>query len=338
LKIYPISKSISMASKSCNINCPGYSVIDLELNSVLYSSITVGILDELCCELLLGQDFKKQHKSLTIEYGGVRPELKINNLKNKYCALSAAKVDEYSLFPNLPQGHKPIATKSRKFSYEDKEFIKEKISEMISETVIEESSSPWRAQVVVVKDKSKLHKKRLCIDYSQTINLYTELDAYPLPRIDEMINNLAQYSVYSTFDLKSAYHQVAIKESDKKFTAFEANGRLYQFRRIPFGVTNGVAVFQRAMDKLVEEENLNDTFPYLDNITIAGHTKEEHDKNVKIFLEIVHKRNITLNESKTISSVSAINVLGYLVGNGVIKPDMDRLQPLQEYPPPVNKK
>ena len=82
-----------------------------------------------------------------------------------------------------------------------------------------------------------------------------------------MVNNLAIYKVYSTFDLKSAYHQVPIKETDQKYTGFEANGRLYNFRRIPFGVTIGVAVFQRAMDRFVEEEELKDTFPYLDNIT-----------------------------------------------------------------------
>lgn len=82
------------------------------------------------------------------------------------------------------------------------------------------------AQVVVSKDPSNSHRKRLCVDYSQTINQYTKLDAYPLPKIDEMVNNLAQYKVFSTFDLKSAYYQVPIQESDRKFTGFEANGRL----------------------------------------------------------------------------------------------------------------
>ena len=99
-----------------------------------------------------------------------------------------------------------------------------------------------------------------------------------------MINNLAHYRVFSTFDLKSAYHQIPIKETDKHYTAFEANGNLYQFCRIPFGVTNGVAVFQRLMDKLVTDECLKDTFPYLDDITVAGRTQEEHDANVKDFM------------------------------------------------------
>ena len=67
-----------------------------------------------------------------------------------------------------------------------------------------------------------------------------------------------------------------IKESDRKYTGVEANGRLYKFCRIPFGVTNGVAVFQRAMDKMVDEEGLKDTFRYLDNITVAGRNKHRN--------------------------------------------------------------
>ena len=111
-------------------------------------------------------------------------------------------------------------------------------------------------------DPEKNHKKKLCIDYSQTVNLFTRLDAYPLPRIDEIVNNLDKYKIFSTFDLRIAYHQISIIDEDKKVTAFEANGRLYQFQRLPLGVTNGVSMFQRCMDQFIEEEKLLDTFPY----------------------------------------------------------------------------
>ncbi|XP_041366948.1 uncharacterized protein LOC121381669 [Gigantopelta aegis] len=140
-----------------------------------------------------------------------------------------------------------------------------------------------------------------------------------------MINKLANYRVFTRFDLKSAYHQIPIKASDKKYTGFEANGKLYQFCRIPFGVTNGVAVFQRQMDKLVVEEGLKDTFPYLDDITIAGRNQSEHDINLKAFLDMVERRKLTLNDSKSIISTRAIKILGYLIEEGPIKPDPERL-------------
>jgi hypothetical protein len=90
------------------------------------------------------------------------------------------------------------------------------------------------------------------------------------------------------------------------------------------------------MDAIVEEEKLEDTFPYLDNVTIAGHNQAEHDKNVNRFLSAVKSRNLSLNDSKTIKSVTSINVLGYNVGSGSVKPDTERLRPLQEFPPPTN--
>ena len=191
-------------------------------------------------------------------------------------------------------------------------------------------------QVLVVKDPLERHKKRMCVDYSQTINLFTELDAYPLPRIDDIVNKLSQYKVFSTYDLKSAYHQIPIKESEKKYTAFEGDGELYEFNVIPFGVTNGVPVFQRSIGKIVDEENLSDTYPYLDNVTVAGVNQEDHDKNDRAFREMVERRNITLNESKTVQSVSVINILGYQVSYGNISPDPERLRPLKEFPPPMN--
>ena len=175
---------------------------------------------------------------ITIELHGPQSDLIVSNSPS--CALAAASVDELSLFANVNPESKPIATKSRRFSFSDKTFIAEEISRLRSENIIEHSTSPWRAQVVVVKSPSNPEKKRLCADYSQTVNQYTEVDAHPLPRIDDMINNLAKYRVFSTFDLKNAYHQLPICDSDKKYTGFEANGKLYQFCRIPFSVTNGV--------------------------------------------------------------------------------------------------
>ena len=88
------------------------------------------------------------------------------------------------------------------------------------------------------------------------------------------------------------------------------------------------------MDNFVEEEKLNDTFPYLDNITVAGRDQKEHDINVQAFHEAIKRRKLTLNEDKPIEGRTSISLLGYRVGNGVIAPDEERLRPLQDFPPP----
>ena len=142
-------------------------------------------------------------------------------------------------------------------------------------------------------------------------------------------------TVFSTFDLKWTYHQVPLQQTKKKFMAFEANEKVYQYHRISFDVTNWIAVFQQEMDKLIQEQTLKDTFSYLDNISVAGRNQEKYDWNVKRFLTVVKAKNLTLNETQTESSVPALNILCHWVGNGITKPDPERLGPLQRLPMPT---
>ena len=178
----------------------------------------------------------------------------------------------------------------------------------------------------------------MVVDYSQTINRYSYLDAYPLPRIDDQINRIVQHSVFSTVDLKSAYHQIPLLKEDRSFTAFEAHGKLYQFCRLPFGVTNGVSFFQRTIDAVIESYNLKGCLAYLDNITIFGKNQTEHDANLEAFFDVAKKLNLTFNHQKSIFSAKEINILGYLVSNGSIKPDPARFEPLMNLPVPQTKR
>ena len=300
-----------MASTAMTIKSTGFCLVHVDVGRTHYPSIRFNVFESLCSDLILGLDFQSLHKNLVIKFGGESPDLVVGG--EQHCLLMAAKTTKDSLFSNLHKNASPIATRSRRYNQEDRNFIQSNIDEPLQDGIIRPSSSPWRAQVIIARDEFDRHKRRMCIDYSQTINIYTDLDAYPLPRIDDMVNELAKYSIFSTFDLKSAYHQIAIQDSESKYTAFEANGKLYEFTRIPFGVKNGVAAFQRVITEFVETEKLKDAFPYLDNITVAGKTQEEHDHNVKLFLDAINRNNFTLNESKTISSVNSINILGYVV-------------------------
>ena len=323
---------INIRAKS---KCCKYTLKYLQCG-VKYNNVELGVFKNLCTEVLLGKDFLQKHKLVTFQFQPTGDELIINCSGENLCALSEAKIECPSIFSNLHPGCKPIATKSRRYNSSHQKFIKEETNRWLSEKICRPSQSPWRAQVLVVTNHEG--KRRLCIDYSQTINLFTELDAYPIPRIDDMINTLAQYSFFTTYDLASAYHQIPIPECDKKFTAFEAGGKLLEFHRIPYGVMNGGPVFQRNMDNIVREDNLKDTYPYMDNITIGGHSEEHLKINVDAFLKALEKRNLTLNDSKTVSNVSQLNILGYCVGKGSVKPDPDRLKVLLEFPPPTTPK
>ncbi|NRB15973.1 MAG: DDE-type integrase/transposase/recombinase [Rhizobiales bacterium] len=324
LKVFPAHDRISMASKSLTTEVTGYCIVTLKVKDEEYDNFKFLILPNLCTNLILGLDFLCLHESITLKYGGSQPPLTV-------CGLSTLKVNPPSLFSNLTPNCIPVRDRSRHYSQEDREFIKNEVERLLKEEIIEESKSPWRAQVVVVK---KAEKKRLAIDYSQTINLYTQLDAYPLPRIPDMVNEIAKYRVFSTIDLKSAYHQLPINPEDKPYTAFEANGRLYQFLRMPFGVTNGVSAFQRAMDYMVDKYSLKATYPYLDNVTICGKDQADHDLNLARFREAASQLNLTYNQGKCTFNTSKLSILGCVIENGELRPDPERMRPLMQLPPP----
>lgn len=327
LAIEPENGSVSMASTALSAKITGTCTTNLEFQNHKYANICLSILPGLCADLILGLDFQAQHESITFQYGGDQPPLSV-------CGFSTLNMDPAEPFANLTEDCRPIASKSRHYSKDDLKFIDGEVERLLKEGIIEPSNSPWRAQVVVTKDDN--HKKRLAIDYSQTINRFTQLDAFPLPRINDLVNDIAQYRVFSTIDLRSAYHQVPLKE--EHYTAFEARNNLYQFTRLPFGVTNGVACFQREMMKFVEQNNLNAVFPYLDNITICGKDQQEHDANLEQFLAAAKRKNICYNDSKSVFSTRKLAILGYVIEEGVIRPDPERLSPLRNLPVPHDSK
>ena len=328
LRVIPERGEVGMASTDHQTATTGYVLVTLTVNGKKYYNMKLTLLDNACADIILGLDFLARHKQLIINFGGPEPPL--------VATLGTMKAEPPSLFANLTADCHPVAAKSRRFSTPDRLFIKSEVSRLLKEGIIEKSNSPWRSQPYVTGGGNQ--KKRMVIDYSETINRFTLLDAYPLPRMDDLINEIAQYNVYSPIDLRSAYHQHELNPVDRPFTAFEADGGLYQFCRLPFGVTNGVSSFQREMDNFVAENSLKGCFPYLDNITVCGKTQEEHDKNLADFLAAAKRKNLTLNEDKCEFSTKKLYLLGSVIENGEIRPDPNRLTALLELTPPTDNK
>ncbi|GFU38108.1 retrovirus-related Pol polyprotein from transposon opus [Trichonephila clavipes] len=253
------------------------------------------VMKDLCSDVLIGHILNR-HSSVEIGFDGNRPPLTI-------CSLAVAQVPPVSLFSNLNPDCRPLVSKSRRQTVEDNIFMALEVQKLLQEGVIEPSNSPWMAQAFVIRGEN--HKPRMVVDYSQTINKYTLLDAYPLPKIEEVILKISKNKVFSKIDLQSAYIQIPIQDSERHYTAFEACGKLYQFLRVPFGVTNGVACFQRVIDKIIEDEGLTLTYPFIDDVTVCGKDQKEHDDNLEKFMT-----------------------------DGIIKPDPERLKPLRDIPVP----
>ena len=136
----------------------------------------------------------------------------------------------------------------------------------------------------------------MVVDYAQMVNRVTPLDAYPIPLVADLLDQVSQYKFFSYIDLKSAYHQFALHSEEYKFTAFEANGQLWEFKSIPFGLRNSPAAFNRALQNLLGD--LPGVHTYMDDIVIGGKTIEEHNKNLQLFLDREKSKNLTISHKK----------------------------------------
>ena len=334
----PHSFAISLAASNSVVKSDSRVCIsEFTIQGHNHSNIQVATLNGLCCEMLIGHDILSMHQNLIVDFGGPLKDFVISEQpSHPVCSVAMANVSPPPLFNFLSDDCKPIACKSRRYSEEDQLFIRGEIAKLVDAKIIEPCRSPWRAQVLVTKDERQ--KKRMVIDYSRTINKFSQLDAFPLPRIDDMAFDVSRCKFYSSFDLRSAYHQIPIQAHEKQYTAFEADGNLFQFTRIPFGVTNGVSAFQRAMTELITNSKLVHTWAYLDNVTVGGLTQEEHDTNVGRLMEIIQQHNLTLNNDKTISSVTELKMLGYCISHLKVRPDPERMKPMLELPLPTDSK
>ena len=355
LFIMPKSKTIPLADKKSVAKIIGEVVINIDINGHEHRGVVAEVIKNLCTDIIIGRDIQRKHSRVILNFNGPREELVIGAMPTSNSSATSTQLQETKistpsastmagfgtinippppLFTHLSSNIKPVATKSRRQSPANQRFIKAEVSKLYKAGIIRSSVSPWRAQAFITKEDGT-HKKRMVVDYSETINLFTELDAYPMPSIPKMVQDMSQYKYFSTFDLKSAYHQIPIREEDCKYTAFEADGKLWEFTTVPFGVTNGVSAFQRTIDKVLESEGVSDTFAYVDNVHVCGRTKEEHDQNVITFKKVRDKHNITLNDEKTVECTTSLTTLGYTISNNIISPDLNRLKPLLEMPPPL---
>ena len=220
LPIIPHEKTVPLAASGQN-KIKGAVIADMGVNGSFHKGAIVEVIDNLFIEMIIGRDIMGKHKRVVLNFDGPREDLVIGatNNNSKLTMLPPMDVPAPPLFTYLTSNIKPVATKSRKHTPVDMKFIKETVTELHSNGIIRPSVSPWRAQPFVTCD-TETHKKRMVIDYSNTINLFTELDAYPIPDILKMVQDISKYKYFATFDLKSAYHQVPIRESDCKYTAY----------------------------------------------------------------------------------------------------------------------
>ena len=210
--------------------------------------------------------------------------------------------------------------------------VREHIAEMLAADAIRPSQSPFSSNVVLVRKKDGTI--RLCIDFRK-LNLRTIKDAYAIPRIEDSLHLLVSSKFFSKLDFKAGYWQVELKEEDKRKTAFQVgNLGFYECNRMPFGLCNAPATFQRLMERALGDLNLRDCLIYLDDIIIFSDTFDIHLDRLEAVFQRIHTYNLKLKASKCECFKTQVTFHGHVVSEDGIKTDPDKTRVLREWPTP----
>ena len=167
-------------------------------------------------------------------------------------------------------------------SVEELAELKKQLKDLLDKEYIRPSASPWGSPVLFVKKKDG--SMRMCIDY-RSLNAVTVNNKYPLPRIDDLLDQLRKANFFSKIDLRSGYHEMKIRPSDIPKTAFVTRYGQYEFNVVSFGLTNAPTCFMNMMNMVFMEELDKFVVVFIDDILIYSETTKEHAEHLRIVLE-----------------------------------------------------
>ena len=244
----------------------------------------------------------------------------------------------------------PIASRPYTLPLKHYEWVRKEISTLERAGIITKSISPWASPVVIVPKKSapgEPPQRRMCVDFRKLNNTQPEvhnmnggkgcISLVPLPKIDELYAKLQGYKIFSTLDLRSGYYHIGLSDSAKPKTAFVVSGMgKYQFNRVPFGLAQAPAYFQKLINEVLTDCDF--AMGYLDDIIIFSKTEEEHLEHLEIIFSRLREAGLKLKLQKCSFFKKHIQYLGHLISDEGIQPLPEKLESIAKMPVPKNAK
>ncbi|GJS44689.1 putative nucleotidyltransferase, ribonuclease H [Tanacetum coccineum] len=232
---------------------------------------------------------------------------------------------------DLVPGAAPVARAPYRLAPSEMKELSEQLKECPDKGFIEPSSCTWGAPVLFVKKKDGSF--RMCIDYRE-LNKLTVKNRYPLPRIDDLFDQLQGSSVYSKIDLRSGYHQLRVREEDISKTAFRTRYGHYEFQVMPFGLTNAPAVFMDLMNRVCKPYLDKFVIVFIDDILIYSKNKQEHEEHLKLILELLKKEELYAKFSKCEFWIPKVQFLGHVIDSEGIHVDPAKIESIKDWTSP----
>ncbi|GJR04525.1 putative reverse transcriptase domain-containing protein [Tanacetum coccineum] len=233
---------------------------------------------------------------------------------------------------NLIPGAAPVARAPYRLAPSEMQELSNQLQELADRSFIRLSISPWGAPVLFVKKKDGSF--RMCIDYRE-LNKLTVKNRYPLPRIDDLFDQLQGSSVYSKIDLRSGYHQLRVRDEDIPKTAFRTRYGHYEFQVMPFGLTNAPAVFMDLMNRVCKPYLDKFVIVFIDDILIYSRNEKEHANHLMILLKLLRKEKLYAKFSKCDFWIRIVQFLGHLIDSQGLHVDSAKIEAVTNWAPPT---
>ncbi|GKD50682.1 putative reverse transcriptase domain-containing protein [Tanacetum coccineum] len=233
---------------------------------------------------------------------------------------------------DLGPGATPVAQAPYRLAPSEMQELSNQLQELADRGFIRPSTSPWGAPVLFVKKKDESFK--MCIDYRE-LNKLTVKNRYPLPRIDDLFDQLQGSSTYSKIDLRSVYHQLRVRNEDIPKTAFRTRYGHYEFQVMSFGLTNAFAVFMDLINRICKPYLDKFVIVFIDDILIYSRNKEEHADHLRIILELLKNEKLYAKFSKCDFWISTVQFLRHVIDSQGIHVDPTKIEAVKNWASPT---
>ena len=227
----------------------------------------------------------------------------------------------------------PIKQAPRRFPAEHEKEIERQLNELLKNGLIQPGHGPWGSPLVLVKKKDG--SIRMCVDYRK-LNAKTVKDAYPLPRIDDTLDSLANARVFATLDLASGYHQVRNTPRAKVKSAMITKQGLFDWNVMSFGLTGAPATFQRLMEEILRGLNYEILLVYLDDVIVMGSDVDQLIERLQTVFDRLRGANLKLKPKKCTLFRKQVEFLGHVVSSEGIATDPTKTDRVKAWPVPTN--
>ncbi|BFF91641.1 uncharacterized protein DMAD_09873 [Drosophila madeirensis] len=348
-----VAKQINAERKKCSMKIRGICggscilteaiIVDMDIDGKIITAKVYIADDELLQEdFLLGQDvIISAHLSLKFEPGETNNDQErsqMRGLLEKFTHVFSTGLQGIGK-TNIVQANisvesgQVVSQAPYRVAEPKKEVVSRMVDELLQQDIIIPSTSEYASPVVLIKKPNG--SDRLCVDYRR-LNKLIKKENFPVPNIEERLQEAKRFKYFSSLDLNSGYYQIEVAPESRKYTAFITTDGLYEFKRLPFGLKTAPAVFNRLMAELQKRVQKGDMIHYMDDILIGSQTFDEMYEKLQRILQVLQECGLTLNLDKCELYKQSITFLGHKIHADGISPGEVKTNAIALFSPPSN--